>query len=234
MDYSSLVATLQNLLVIPAGNTDFSQILPSIIADGENRIYRELDFLTTQTSDSSLSFTASNRSVTLPSTMIILNSLAAITPATATVATGTRNQLVRYSVDYLNAIWPQASITGTPMYFAMLTDTQAIVAPTPDANYVAEFFGVVRPPPISSTNTTTWLSTNLPDLLVAACMIFSAGWQQNYSAAGADNPEQPVNWESHFQALKQGAVEEEQRRKSQGENWSPYSMTPISTPARSA
>lgn len=234
MDYNNLVATLQNLLVIPAGNTDFAQILPSIIADGENRIYRELDFLTTQTTDSSLSFTPSSRAITIPSTMIIVNSLSAITPATAQPAVGTRNQLIRYSVDYLNAVCPSASLQGTPQYFAMMTNSQAVVAPTPDAAYVAEFFGVVRPEPISSTNMTTWLSANLPDLLIAACMIFSAGWQQNYGAAGSDNPEQPINWESHYQALKQGAIEEEQRRKSQGQNWSPYSVTPISTPVRSA
>lgn len=46
-NYTQFVASLATMLVLPGSNADFQQVLPNIIDDGEQRIYRELDLLTT-------------------------------------------------------------------------------------------------------------------------------------------------------------------------------------------
>lgn len=227
MNYTDLVANLTNLLQA-TGSTDFTAILPALIADGENRIYREIDFLTTRTTNTATCASGS-RNVTCPANIIIVEGVSVISPSGSAPAAGTRNNLERVSLDFIDLTWPQESVTGLPLNFAMKSDTAVVVSPTPDANYTAEFTGIYRPAPISASNPTTWLATNLPDLLLASCMIFGSAYQRDFGAM-SDNPQMAVSWESHYQALKQGAVEEEQRRKDQGVNWTPFSQTPASTP----
>lgn len=233
MNYNDLVNYLTNLLVVPADNADFVTILPQLINDAEQRIYRELDFLYTRTTYDStpVNFVNGSRVITAPATAIVIEGLAAITPYGATADMGTRVQLERTSLDFIDSIWPTAGTLGVPKFYAMKTDTIAIIAPTPDANYNAEFTGTFRPDPIAFANQTTWLATHLPDLLLAACMVFGAGWLRDYGQA-SDDPHLAMSWETHYQTHKQSAIEEEQRRKASGTGWSSFSQTPLAAPPR--
>lgn len=244
LDYSGLTTALGDLLQIgitdassptPSPSVDFNNILPNIIGDAENRIYRELDFLATRTPNSSLSFAINNRSLTIPPTFLIVQGVSAITPALATPVNGTRNRIELVSLDVLDTIWPQevgTGATGIPQYGAMLNATTLIVAPTPNAAYIAEFTGIFRPDAMSSTNTTTYIGDTYPDLFLAACMVFATGYQRDFGSQ-ADDPHMAVSWEALYQARKSSVMEEEQRRKGQSTGWSPYSPAPLSTPQRS-
>ncbi len=229
MNYTDLVTNLTTLLTVPASDTSFQAILPALINDAEQRIYRELDFLYTVFQTSPTAFTPNNRAITAPATTIIVQGLAAVTPASTQPAAGTRNQLERVSLDFLDTVWPVAATTGLPVYYALLTDTSVVVAPTPDQAYVAEWTGTFRPAPMSASNATTWLGDHLPDLFLAACMVFGSAYLRDWSSM-SDDPKLALSWETHYQTLKASAVEEEQRRKSQGTNWTPMSETPLSAP----
>lgn len=234
MDYSTLVATLANLLTVEQDNEDFVQILPVMINDAEERIYREADFLYTRETVATDSFTAGSRSFTLPNSILVAQKVNCITPALTAPDNGTRVPLQWVSLDFLDSAWPNASgggSQGVPSYAALKNASTIVVAPTPDADYIAEVVGTYRPETISETNTTTYISTTYPDLLVAACMIFGSAWQRDFGAM-TDDPRTAISWESQYQTHFRSAYEEEQRRKGASTGWSPYQQTPLATPPR--
>lgn len=218
LTYSGWVTALANLTVIESTDASFQSILPDCIDYAEQRIYRELDLLATFVADGSASLTASNHSFTLPvpasGPFVTVESVNVITPASTAPDSGTRNPLMKTSVDLVNFLAPSTSTAGLPVAFAMLTNQSLIVGPIPDATYRMEVIGTIRPTPLSSTNTTTILTNQLPDLFLAASMVFMAGYMQNFgSQGGADNPQMSTSWESQYQFLKSSADTEELRKK---------------------
>ena len=246
LTYSTFQTALQQNLVMndSTGIADLSAILPNIIDYSEQRIYRELDFLTTETTATALA-TAGSRNVPIPSTVIVLTDVNFITPYTQTnpdAAGSTRNPLQRTSVAFINYAWSAAAAeSGTPsipQYYALINATTVnptgnvtnmIVAPAPDQAYTVEFVGTVRPTPLSASNTTTFLSTYLPDLFLAASMIYAAGYQQNFSQDGT-TPGMADYWEKQYQNLKGSAAVEEARKKSMAPAGTTMQPSPIAPP----
>jgi hypothetical protein len=235
MNYNTLNTYLQTLIVDQAPSADYTTILPAAIQDAEQRIYLDMDFLNTRTTWASNAFTSGSRTFTLPtspSTVMVLQGVAAITPHTAaTPAQGTRNQLEAVSLDYIDSTWPVEASTALPDSWAMLNDASIVVKPTPDQAYPVELTGIFRPNPMSATNTTTYIGNTYPQLLVAACMIFLAGYQRDYGQQ-ADDPKLAVSWQTMYQSQLKLALAEEQRRKGSSTGWSPFSETPLATPPR--
>jgi len=88
MQYSDLTTALGDLMVVvitnaasatPSNDTNFNNILPRIIDSGEQRIYRELDFLYTRDTVYEANALANQRVVDLPSTTIVLQGTNIIT-----------------------------------------------------------------------------------------------------------------------------------------------------------
>ncbi len=241
MLYSDFVTELGVLLVVPVtsatsatpfDDTDLNNYLPRIIEGAEQRIYRELDFLNTRETTSSTTLSTSTRQFTMPTGVIILQSANVVTPSSTAPTAGTRVPLEITSVDFINSVWPQESFfKNVPEYVAMLSDTVGIVAPTADNAYTLEITGIFRPAPLSFSNTSTYITLNYPDLMSYAAMVLAAAYQRDYGAS-SDDPQKAVSWESMYQTAKQSALDEEQRRKSQSTNWSPYSAAPLSTPRK--
>lgn len=234
MNYTDLVATIANETVIAATDPNFVQILPQAIAYAEDRLYRELDLLSTVTRDSA-PLTTGNRNFTLPQNngrFVVTNGFNVITPAaTTTPDSGTRTQMTPVSRDLLDAVWGGATGSGIPTLYAPVTDQTFIVGPWPDAGYTIEVIGTIQPNPLSATNTTTYLSLYLPDLLTAAVMIFMVGYQQNFGAQ-SDNPQMAVSWSSEYDKLFASANIVEQRKKYAAGGWASLSPTPAATPSR--
>lgn len=233
LTYTEYVKAMRVLLVEDqqANDANFELIIPRMIEYAELRIYRELDFLTTETTATGL-MTSGSRNISVPSPIFIVNALNVISPAgTTDPEAGTRVPLERVSLDFLNACWPSAATTGTPSKYALLSDMAVRVAPTPNGAFTAEFIGTYRPDPLSADNATTYISTNLPDLFVAASMIFGAGYLQNFGQA-ADNPQLAQSWENQYQILKAGVNVETLRQKAQSVQWSPYQPSPIANVPR--
>lgn len=236
LTYTSYVTDLANLMVVSPTDTNYLTVLPNIIDDAEQRIYRECDFLRTivvENSSASCTITADTRSFTVPSsvTYVVTDSLSAL----STDATPSRTPLCPVSREWLNTVYPTATSSSTsaiPLYFAMVTDQSVIVGPPPGRDVVIEYTGTTRPTALSSTNTTTYLATNLPDLFMAASMVFANAYMKNF-AATADDPQAPMTWEGHFQKLKQSAMEEEFRKKFGSQGWTSKQINPVATPPRS-
>jgi hypothetical protein len=235
LNYTSYVTSLANLIPTLTTDTNFQTVLPNTIDDAEQRIYRELDLLQTVVADSSSQFATGQRVFNLPTsigTFVVTQRINAITPASATVANlGTRNPLTPCSPEMLDFFWPSSNGSTVPSYFAMVQQGMAIVGPWPDQPYTVEVIGTQRPVPLSATNTTTFLSTYLPDLFLAASMVFISGYMKNYGM-GVDDPKQAVSWESHYQELFKSANTEEMRKRFNQAGWSSLQPAPMATPPR--
>lgn len=231
MNYTSYEATMRNLLVIDsASNAAWVQILPSMIEYAEHRIEADLDLIATTTSDT-VPCTAGRRIVDIPDCIYIVNSVNLISPAQTQPDNGERIPLQRVSVEAMNYMWPTAADTGTPQNYAILNDTVCILGPTPDAAYKAEFYGILQLTPLSSTNQTNWISVNMPDLLIAASMVFGAGWQRDFGAQ-SDDPRVSQSWEAQYQSLLKSETVQALRQFSRANAWSPFQPNPVASPPR--
>ena len=241
INYTSYVAQLSNLMAAQSSTAQFTTMLPGCIDYAEQRIYRDLDFQATEVRDSSGELTAGARNFVLPTsigTFVVVNGLNVITPSTQTNPdAGTRNELQRVTRDYLDLVWGSATGSTVPQFYAVLGQPQAsvgsllvIVGPWPDLNYTVEVIGTVRPTPLSSTNPNTILTQYLPDLFIAASMIFASGYMRDFGAQ-SDNPAQAVSWEAQYEKLLASAAAEEMRKKGSGPGWTSLS-TVAPTPNR--
>lgn len=217
LTYTTYKSAIAALLSVGEANADFLVILPSIIEYAEGRIYRDLGLLTTTIRDSSATLTQNSRNFTLPTAsgrFVVVEAVNVITPSGSGTSTGTRNPLTRASRKMADFLGPLETATANqvPAVYAMVTDQTLVVAPSPGASFTVEIIGTTRPTALSSGTTTTFLSNYLPDLLVAASMIFGSGWQKNFGAQ-SDDPRQAVAWEAQYKSLLTSAHAEEMRRK---------------------
>lgn len=229
--YSTWLTAAADLLITQTDNTDFVTILPSAIDYAEQRIYRELDLLSTRVTNSSNALTASDRNFALPTGYVVVEELNLIYPAGTAAASGTRYPLIPVSRPYLDVVYPGNVTTGQPVVFAMVDQNNLIVGPSPDGNYVIEVVGTQRPAALSANNTSTFLTANLPDLWMAATMIFFSGFQKNFGSQ-ADDPKMAVSWESQYQSLRASADSEEWRKKFAASAWSSIQPSREAQPAR--
>jgi hypothetical protein len=234
LTYATWKETIENLAVTDASDANLIQILPECIDYAEQRLYRELDLLNTVTRQTG-TLTVGTRTFNLPTgagRFVVTNGFNVITPSTQTTPdNGTRNPLVPVSRDVIDMFWPGTTGAGLPTQYAMITDQQIIVGPAPGRAYTIECIGTIRPAPLASGNQTTYLTLYLPDLFVAASMIFMSGYQRNFGAQ-SDDPKMAVSWESQYAALFASANVEEQRKRYAMGAWSSMSPTPAATPNR--
>lgn len=237
LTYATFTTSLANMIVVPVNDPNYVIALPNIIADAELRLYRELDLLYTVTADSSGALTVGNRFYLLPTPaggngpFVVVDDVNVITPAGATAEVGTRNSLTPMSYAAITNLYPSSAGADVPQFFCRGTENVILVGPWPNAAYVIEIVGTIRPAPLSASNQTTFLSTYLPDLFLTASLIFAAGYQLNFSSAG-DNPQSGQTWQSHYDKLLASASVEELRKKFGSEGWSSKIPDPIATPPR--
>lgn len=240
MNYTEYVTTLATQTVIAETNTQFQAILPSAIADAEARCYRDLDVINLDVRDSSSSTVALNRNFNLPTsvgTFQIVTGINIITPAATAPESGTRNPCVWVSRDILDMFYPSTTAAGLPTMFSYLSQSSIagqsniILGPWPDAAYRVEVIGKIQWTPLSATNTSTFLSLYLPELFVAASMVYMTGYQKNWSAM-ADDPKSGVSWDAHYKTLLSSAGVWEARKRMAGASWTPHQVEPTAAPQR--
>lgn len=218
LTYSQYVDELRRLAVATSADTEFTANLPSVIDYAEQRIYRELDLLSTIVRDSSANATADDRNFTLPSSLgrfVTVQSVNVVTPAGEVITNGTRNALMRTSREYIDFSWPDNeadAATTIPTHFAMITDQTIIFGPPPGDTFNVEVVGTIRPTPLSASNTTTFLTLYLPDLFLSASMVFVSAYKQNFGSQ-ADNPQEAMSWENQYKTQFASANAEEIRKK---------------------
>jgi hypothetical protein len=234
MDYNSYIQQISTLAVVPSSDQYFQIIAPQMINYAELRIQRDIDFLSTQTSSTATLSSTSNILTLSSSEFVVLQTIE------VTNGSGVSYPLLPISKEYIQNVYGSGSTKALPKYFAVYggdsatageTSQNLILGPSPDAAYSVTLTGTIRSQPLSASNTTTFISTYLPDLFIMASMIYISAYQRNFGKIN-DDPAMAQTFESQYQALLKGAVIEEVRKKFQSSAWTSYSQSPAATPTR--
>ena len=240
LTYATYQTALSTLTAIPTTDTNFIAILPNTIDYAEQRIYRELSMLVEDVADGSSSTTTLNRNFTLPTSIgkfQIVSGINIITPAATAPESGTRNKCIPVSRDVLDYTWPSTAGADVPSeccYFsqsAVSGQPGVLFGPWPDAVYRVEVVGKVIPDPLSASTTTTFLTLYLPDLFLAASMIFFTGYMKNWGAQ-ADDPKSGLSWEGQYGLLLKSASDWEARKRFASGSWTSAAVEPTAVPQR--
>lgn len=241
MDYSGWITTVCTLLeyqivdaasATPTG-TAFDQIIASTIDYTENRMQRDLDFLSTTYTDTNGLTTANQRLSALPTT----GGTYIVSQQIRLIIGGVKQQPLEWvSRAFLDFAWPSdVSITDAngvpvnPVQIAMNDQDSVLFGPAPPSALAFEAVGTIRFSQLSSTNPQNFLTTMMPDLYVACSMIYLAGYQRSYGEQ-SDDPKLAQSWESQYQTLLKGAQVEEVRK--QFSDMSPSPSQPIGLTAQ--
>lgn len=228
------VQQIAEMAVVPATDPAFLAILPAAITYAENRLCRDLDFLSTVGANATYALTPGSRSAAIPVGLFVtLQQVNLLTPAGATLPdSSVRNPLTPVTKEFLDVVFGDPSATGLPTMFAMFNQSTILVGPWPDAAYTVEAVGTTRPASLSVSNPTTFISLYLPDLMLMAAMVYISAYQRNFTGASANDPAMPGTYEAQYQTLLKGAMVEEARKKFQSSGWASMSPAQVASPSR--
>lgn len=227
LNYSTYITEIAAITVISSnilvnGDGNSGPIAPGMIDYAEQRIYREGDFLATYITDTSTNVVANQKIFNYPTsigTFLVIDQINILTPVTATASNAIRVPLQVASKQFIDMVYPSnATAVGIPTYFAPATATYATLGPIPDKSYNVEVIGTQRPVALSTSNSSTFLTQTLPDLFIAASMVFMSGYMRNFGAQ-ADDPQMAQSWQGQYDKLFASAGMEEMRKKYVSQAW---------------
>ena len=158
-----------------SSNVFTDTILNGFINDAEYRILREVD------SDNNRRYAtanliASTRFIDVPTDLLIVRSAQIVDSELATGDTNQNRDFLQFrDTSFMSEFNPTAT-TGVPKYYSNWDETRIVVAPTPDQTYTIQLNYILKPTGLSSTNTTTYLSTEFPNGLLYACLVEAYGF----------------------------------------------------------
>jgi len=255
LSYNAYIQELCQLVPVTAAETsgvyaptdpNLAAIIPMVLNYSELRIQRDLDLLPAQTSNT-YTLTAGNYIFNLPVDDFVIVNRIAIEQLNGTQVL-TTTPLLETSQEFIQNVYGGLATSGQPQYYAMTGDSwgnggdvnnNIAFGPTPAYPYTIRVHGLIRTPSLYkyassgvADTTYTYISSYYPDMLIMASMIYVAGnYQKNFSAT-SDSQDAPLNYEKQYQILRTGAIQEENRKKSQGSGWSSYSTPVSATPTR--
>lgn len=162
MTYDQLVTNIRNYTDVDA-NVFTNAVINTFITMAENQILREID-LDVFKLEVAGNMTSGNKFLTAPSDILTHRYL-------MITVSGEQVFLDFRDTSFMKEYWADGTVTGVPKYYSVWDQNTFYIAPTPAQNYVVELGYIYRPTQLSSTNTTTWISTNAPEALLYACLI---------------------------------------------------------------
>ena len=173
MTYTELLQQIRDYTEVDSSVLTNS-ICDTFIKNAELKIFRQTDADYSREYATS-SFTANNKYLTLPNDdtdegttttrrAIIVRSVVVTNTSNVQVALEPRD-------DTFITEYNSSGDTGFPKYYAMFRENAIVVAPTPATGYSVLLDYVYTPDNLSSTNTTTYISQNAPELLLYACLV---------------------------------------------------------------
>jgi hypothetical protein len=178
VDFASLQAALASWL----NRSDLTATIPDLIALGELRIYRDLRVRQMETAFST-----------------------AISSGVLAVPTGYREmkyayvsgspmmKLQRKDAEWIYQNYPTRSADRQPKFFAREAEN-FIFGPYPDTNYTVNGVYYKRLTALSDSNTSNWLITDVPDLILFASLCEAAPYLQDDARI--------VIWEKKYAQIK--------------------------------
>jgi hypothetical protein len=158
-----------------SSNVFTDTILNGFINDAEFKILREVD------SDNNRRYVtanliASTRFIDVPTNLLIVRSAQIVDSELASGDTNQNRDFLQFrDTSFMSEFNPTAT-TGVPKYYSNWDETRIVVAPTPDQTYTIQLNYILKPTGLSSTNTTTYLSTEFPNGLLYACLVEAYGF----------------------------------------------------------
>jgi hypothetical protein len=226
-------------------NNGPNTILPQMLNYAELRIQRDLNFLSSQSSNT-YTLTAGNPILSIPVDDFF-------TVQTVEIVQGNGSQvyvaqpLLPVSKEFIQNCYGGLTASGTPQYFAMYGDNwedgqdtynNVLFGPPPNYGYTVRITGSSRSPSLYqyavagvADTSYTYISAYYPDMLILASMIYITMYQRNFSAV-SDSPDMGQTYEKQYQAARAIAIPDENNRKFQGSGWSSYSTPASATPTR--
>jgi hypothetical protein len=159
MNYSELLTNVRNYTEVESEVLSDS-IIDIFIENVENKIQRELDLDAFRKFQFS-SFTIGSPFITVPDDFAFERGV-----QIKDQVTNNRTWLEQRDTTFIDEYNVNRSDTGKPKYYANWDQNTIMVAPTPDSAYEIELWYNKTPDHLSSSNTTTWLSTNAPEVLI--------------------------------------------------------------------
>lgn len=196
-----------------------------------------------QTVSSTVMTTVANKLAIPTSSFVTLQTI------TATDGSGNTMPLLPVNKTFLQNVYNNAANVGFPQYFAVdggdletggQLSQNILVAPWPDNAYTLSITGTSRQPTLynyatsvggAADNTYTFISQNLPDLLIMASMIYISAYQRNFGRQ-SDDPQMAISYETQYKELLTGSMVEESRKKFQSSGWTSYSPAQVASPTR--
>lgn len=183
-------------------------IINDFIEHAEKRIFRDVD-LDIFRSYQFATLTVGNPFVSLPGANT--DNIAFVRSAQIyTSASPTRDYLEQKDISFMNEYWPNRDTTGKPKYYANWDQDTLYLAPTPNSAYNIELALNKQPTGLSSSNTTTWVGTNAPKVILYAALCEAFRFLK-----GPDNMLQ--YYEQGYQQALQGLQIEQQGRRRRDE-----------------
>ena len=203
MTYAELKTAIQEWLE----STETSMVgnIDLFIEFAEKEIYRSVD-LNEGRKYKTATLTVGDEFVSLPADAVVIRGVQIID-----VTTNDRVVLEQKDISFMDEYVTDRDTTGKPKYFAWYDAEAIILAPSPDAADTIETHYTYRPEQLSATNTTTWLSLEAPDLLLAACILEGAIYNRM-------RQEDIALYQSRYQQALQALLVEENFRNRQTED----------------
>lgn len=212
-----------------ATDPDFLAQLPIFLQSAELRILRDLDLLSARVEDTSGVLTANQREFILPTEDGVFNVVETVSLVIDNIR---QRPLVWLSKEAMDWSYPDRHAVGNPsvpVYCAPFTDEVILIGPPPGEAYPVVVYGQVTPRGLSEETDETFISVNLPDLLLAAEMIDVSAWQRKFGAMSSD-PQQALDWSQEYQRLLKQADVQESRRQIESVGWSTKQPNTTATP----
>jgi len=160
MTYAELVAQIQQYL--QNDETSFVAQIPLFVRLAERKIYDEVN-LPVKRKNATAALVASNSSLGVPSDFISIYEI-------SVTVSGSVSFLMNKDVSFIREMYPISTVTGLPIYYAMLDHQNIFLGPTPDQNYAVEMHYFGYPTSIVSAST-TWLGDRFENALLYGSLL---------------------------------------------------------------
>ena len=174
MPYTYTTLTNDVIANMEEDSAEFVSALPSIIERAQNHLQRRLDPVNI-IRFTNVSVSAANRTLTLPSDLLVLKSI-------QVCATGGWNNLLEQNNEFLTAYWPDYTSVAPSKYYAPKDNATIFLAPTPPSNTTALIEYIPRVTVLSSAFPSNYFSERADSAFFAAAMLYSNAWTKNAAA----------------------------------------------------
>jgi hypothetical protein len=199
-DYASLKTEVGSWI----NRSDLATTITGLVQLGEMRVYRDLRIRQMETA---LSGTISSGVLAVPSGYVEMKYLY--------VSGSPGVKLQRKDSEWIYANYPTRSADSKPMFFAR-EGTNFVFGPYPDSAYTLTGSYYKRLDALSDSNTTNWLITDAPDLILFATLCEAAPWLMN--------DERVALWEKKYDQIM--------RRIQRNDEQEEFSGSPLQTTTR--